>query len=114
MMDSLNDFELAILDKIAVRYPFLQSHIPLIKVKERKTTGVGMYVDFCYASSSNGFHPIPDNYIALSNENAHLHMEGLEHGLVYEIAVEKGQIDFLELVTYDEAWDGTIKKFWFE
>jgi hypothetical protein len=30
------------------------------------------------------------------------------------ITVEKGKIAFLELVTYNEEWDGTIKKFWFD
>lgn len=112
MENDLNDFELAILDKIAVKYPFLQPHIPLLKVQKRKITGVGMYVDFCYVSNSNSFQPIPDNYMVLGSDS-HLCIEGLEHGLAYEITVEKGHIDFLELVTYDEEWDGSIKKFWF-
>jgi hypothetical protein len=114
MVDSLNDFELSILEKIAEVYPFLKSHIPLIQVKGRKTTGVGMYVDFCYTSINESYEPIPDNYVLLSNEDSQLYMQGLKYGLVYVITVEKGKIAFLELVTYNEEWDGTIKKFWFD
>lgn len=114
VLDSLNDFERSILEKIAEVYPFLNSHIPLIKVKERKTTGVGMYVDFQYVSINDIYESIQDNYKAISNEKASLKVQGLNHGLAYEISIESGKIAFLELVTYGEEWDGTIEKFWFD
>lgn len=41
-------------------------------------------------------------------------MTGLKNGLVYELAITGGQIDFLELATIgEETWDGTVQKFWF-
>ena len=113
MSETLNDLERAILNKIAVEYPFLQSHIPLIQVKSRENTGVGKFVNFFYLVDEKGYQLIPNDYFALSAK-AHLHMEGLEHGLAYEIAISNGYIDFLELVTYYENWDGTVKHFWFD
>jgi len=111
MDSSLNNFELEILEKIGSEYPFLYSHIPLLMVSSRKRTGIGMYIHFSYMDGD--FLPIPAKHIALSSK-FHLNMEGLNRGLNYEISPSDGRIDFIELVTYDEAWDGEIRKFWFQ
>jgi hypothetical protein len=113
MVDTLNSFELIVLDKISADYPFLRSHISFLRVKSRESTGVGLYVNFSYLKGENDYQPIPANYSALSS-NAVLHIEGLKHGLAYEIAITNGWIDFLELVTYGEEWDGLIRNFWFD
>jgi hypothetical protein len=113
MLNTLNDFELAILNRIAGKYSFLHSHIPFLSVDERKTTGVGIYVDFSY-NRCEGYDLIPANFIALSGNDA-LHIEGLTNELSYEVAVTNGQLDFLEVVTNgNEMWDGTIGDFWFD
>jgi hypothetical protein len=112
MDSSLNNFEREILQQVADAYPFLHSHIPLLRVNSRELTGVGMYVNFTYRDNSDYFSPIPSNYNALSGKS-HLNMEGLEHGLAYEISTSNGRVEFIELVTYGEPWDGAIRKFWF-
>lgn len=113
MEPTLTNFEQDILLQIAHSYPFLHSHIPLLQVKSRERTGVGMYVNFNYLSSINDYPLIPSQFYALSG-NAHLHMKGLEHGLVYEISISNGRIDFIELVSYGEPCDGEIRNFSFE
>ena len=113
-MNTLNNFELAILERIAAKYPFVQAHIPLLCVQSRKNTGVGMYVNFHYKDTDISFEAIPANYIALS-AGSHLNMDGLQHGLVHEVAITGGRIDFLELATYGfEQWDGIIRNYWFD
>ena len=72
-----------------------------------------MFVDFSYSRNGGYYEPIPAKFIALSS-NYSLQMEGLSYGLSYEIAVTNGQIDFLEIVTNGEDWDGLIRDFWFE
>jgi hypothetical protein len=112
-MEDLNQFEISILTKIAAEYPILKIHIPFLIVKSRKPTGIGMYIDFDYKGQPNDIPLIDQTYSALSIKDS-LVMEGLKNGLVYEISVTNGLIDFLELVTYGEEWDGTIRRFWFK
>ncbi|WP_395057911.1 hypothetical protein [Flavobacterium sp.] len=81
-------------------------HIPIIKVLNRKITGVGMYVNFYY----------PDTLIIPSLEieeasistNENIEVENLEYGLGYELDISNGKIKFIEFVTYGEEWDGNF------
>lgn len=45
-MTELNEIELTLLDGLTTKHPSLESHISHLKVKERKATSVGMYVNF--------------------------------------------------------------------
>jgi hypothetical protein len=112
-MAQLNQFELSILNNIAKEYPVLKIHIPFLIVISREITGVGMYVHFDYLNQSNDLPLIVSSFHALS-ANETLVMEGLKNGLAYEISTTNGLIDFMELATCDEDWDGAIRKFWFE
>ena len=113
MVKSLNDFELSVLERISNEYPFLKSHLPILSVERRDFTGVGLFVNFSYQDSSVGYQKIPSNYIALSS-NASLLIEGLKNEVAYEVVVTDGKIDFLEIVSNGEDWDGTIRAFHFE
>ena len=113
MSDALNNFELAVLEKISAENPFLKSHIPFLHVQSREFTGVGLYVNFSYQDGSVAYQKIPGNFSALSS-NASLLIEGLKHEVAYEIAVTNGKIDFLEVVTNGEDWEGKVQRFWFE
>ena len=113
MVDTLNNFELAVLDKISNEYPFLKSHIPFLQVKSRELTGVGLFVNFSYQEGSVGYQEIPGGFVALSS-NASLLVEGLKYEVAYEIAVTNRKIDFLEVVANGEDWDGTVRNFWIE
>jgi hypothetical protein len=112
-MSALNQFELSILNKIAAEYPVLKTHLPFLVIKSREKTGVGMYVNFDYEGQPENMPLISTVYNALSAKES-LIMEGLKYGLAYEISITNGMIDFLELVTYGEEWDGEIRNFSFE
>jgi hypothetical protein len=45
-MEKLNQFEIAILEKLSADHPVIKKHIPFLTAKEREITGVGMYVHF--------------------------------------------------------------------
>ena len=110
-MENLNLLESEILNRIAVKYPYIKDHLQFIKVNNREYTGVGMYTNFIYTPS----------YIEIQNiETVHLStnetvmMDGLKYGLAFEVAITNGRLDFIELVTYDnEEWNGHIGNFHF-
>jgi hypothetical protein len=110
-MESLNEFELAILEKLSSDYPGIKSHIPYLRIASRKLTGVGMYIDFVYEESPEILDPIPHAYLSTRD---FLKMEGLRDGLINDITLTNGRIDTIELVTYDEPWDGIIRKFFWD
>jgi hypothetical protein len=107
-MDNLNQFELAILDRLSVDNPVIKKHIPFLRVRNREVTGVGMYVHFFYVNNAPSLDSIPKPYISTSG---YLKMEGLKDGLIDDVNITDGKVDFLELVTYDEPWDGIIRNF---
>jgi hypothetical protein len=108
-MEKLNKFELAILEKLAADEPAIKKHIPYLKVRSRASKGEsGMLIHFAYVQSSEKL-----DYIKKANlsTTGYLKMEGLEDGLIDSLKITDGCIDFLELVTYAETWDGVIRKF---
>nr|WP_315202939.1 hypothetical protein [uncultured Flavobacterium sp.] len=108
-MEKLNEFELAVLNSIAKEYPFLEEHIPYLRVKNREITGIGMYVNFVYSQDVRIKNPDFNNASLSTNEN--IEMENLEYGLGFEVDIIDGKVNFIELITYGENWDGTIKEF---
>lgn len=113
LKNALNNFELSILEKISVEYPFLKSHVPFLRIRSRQRTGVGMYAGFLYADDIEFLESIPARFSHLSS-NSVLRIEGLKYGLSYEIAITNGRMDFLEVVANEEDWDGQHQNFWFE
>jgi hypothetical protein len=113
MVDTLNNFELAVLDKISNEYPFLKSHIPFLQVESRQFTGVGLFVNFSYQDGSISYQEVPGNFAALSS-NASLVVKGLKYAVAYELAVTSGRISFLEVVANGEDWNGMVQNFHFE
>lgn len=108
-MSELNSLESAIFSSLAQKYPLINNHLPFLIVKNRKATGVGMYVDFDYS--------IPEPIVlnienkAISN-NEVIRMNGLVNGLQYEVNIEGGKLLYMELVTLGgEHWDGLIRSF---
>lgn len=106
-MQNLNKLELLILEKLAIEYPFIKSHIPFLKVESRETTGVGMYVNFIY---DNPTHEILNLEVedAVISTNETIEMDGLKYGLGYEVDIINGKVKFMELVTYGEEWNGVV------
>lgn len=115
MGKDLSMLEQAILNEIAnhneQQYPFVKRQLPFLSVKYREKTGVGIYVKFEYVPVNKTTIPnIGD--IALSSDKS-LDLDVLKYGLNYELNITNGEIDFLELVTNGESWDGEYGKFKF-
>jgi hypothetical protein len=95
-----------ILENNKEKYSFLLSHIPLIKIKSREFTGVGMYVNFEYTGSID----IPKINALLSSDK-YLFIDDLKY-VTYVLDITDGEIKYLEIVTIgDDAWNGTYKSF---
>jgi len=106
-MQELNKLELSILERLAVKYPFIKEHIPFLKVDSRENTGVGMYVNLVYNNPSNEELHFGEQNSAIST-NETIEIAGLKYGLGYEVDITEGKVKFIELVTYGEEWDGII------
>ena len=107
-MEVLNEFELAILEKLSADYPVIGKHVPYLRVKERRVTGTAMYVGLAYIRGAESLDFIPLKHLSTKG---YLKMEGLQDGLIDGTTVVDGRIDKIELMTYDEPWDGSIRKF---
>lgn len=111
-MEKLNSFEMDLLTRLAKVYPDLQHHIPVLRVKIREITGVGMYVNFAYENRS-GIPKLDDSLLAIST-NENIEIPSLRYGLCCQVEVSGGWLDFVEIVTYGEQWDGNLDGYSFE
>lgn len=110
-MEQLNEFELAILHRLSESNPEIKKHIPYLRVKERKTTGTSMRINIAYAAGSDTLDYIKKMHLSATG---YLKMDGLTDGLIDNTGVINGRIDFIELVTYDEPWDGVVRYFFWD
>ncbi|MDQ0477437.1 MULTISPECIES: hypothetical protein [Chryseobacterium] len=107
-MEELNNLELTLLNALTEKYPSLKSHIPYLKLKERKNTGVGMLVDLEYV---NGDELNFDDMNALFSNGENIEIKGLKQGLNYVIDVTDGKILYIEFSTYGENWNGEFGEY---
>lgn len=114
MEKDLNKLEQAIVNEIVEfnkkEYPFISAHVPYLSVKSRETTGVGMYVHFEYSEEGVNLEMNNLEDVCLSSGKS-LELDNLEYGVNYELNITKGKLDFLELITNGESWDGNYKAF---
>ncbi len=106
----MNPLELEIFKSLISKYPEIGEHVDALRVKNRKVTGVGMYVDFEYKIGSTSIKDLSIPNGAISN-NENIEIPGLERGLGYELCISDGKILFFEFITYGEAWDGDTSTF---
>lgn len=106
-MEELNDLESTLLEGLISKYPHFKSHIPYLKVSERKSTGTGMVVVLAYQDYSGNF----DETNALFSNGENIQLKGLKEGLSYVIDITVGEITSIEFSTYGEKWDGKFSEF---
>lgn len=113
MSKKLNFFEEYILWEIvdfnSKKYPLLKYHIPLLRVKKIEKTGVGMYINFEYVSFSPEL-TLKDDILS---SNKSLIIDTLNYELNYELNIDNGKVNFLELVTNGEDWIGNYNSYKF-
>ena len=108
-MEIFNKLEVIILATLIeennIKYPLLKSHLPLLKVKSREFTGVGIYTNFHYITE-----PLTEEISALLSSPNQLLMDNLENELSYLLDITDGKINYLEILTNgNEAWDGKFE-----
>jgi len=113
----MNLLEQTILNEIANahqnEYPFIKDHLPFIRVKSREKSDAGMYVNFMYTKDfKHSKQPKQADIYLTSNKS--LELDNLDYGLNHELNITNGKLDFLELVTNGEYWDGSYKSFSFD
>ena len=94
------------------KIPNLHSQIKRLGIREIKKTGVGLYVDFKHNSYKKDKIKLINKSCCLSSELS-LYIEGLNYSVNYELNISNGKIDFLEIVTNGENWDGCIPNYRF-
>jgi hypothetical protein len=103
-MDAFTEFEVAILERIAMDNATYSSRlrelIQASRVAERKWTGAGGYITL--GPSAIEFEPRNCELDA----DANIEIPGLKHGLGAVLFIREGRADFLELFTYDDEWWG--------
>ena len=110
-MEKLNSLESSIIECILIenkeRYSFLNFHIPYLYIKNRECTGVGTYSNFEYAKDVS-----TEEINDLLSSEKRLIIKGIKNELSYTLAITKGKISFLEIITNgNEAWNGKFKSF---
>lgn len=106
-MTALNELEIILLNKLFHKYPGLQKHLPFLKVSERVLTKGGMIVHLMYEN----FNSPLDDINALFSDEENIETSNLKNGLVYVIDVTDGEIKFIELMTYNEPWNGSLDNY---
>lgn len=107
MMTELNPIELTLLTGLMAKYPIFKTHLDVLKVSSRKSTGTGLLVTFEYENSELEF----DETNALFSNEENIEINKLKKGLNYVIDITMGRIETLEFSTYEEKWDGVIGEF---
>ena len=100
-----NELELSILQVLSKRYPFLLSEIHDLHVLSRKYTGVGCYTEFLFDEE------YVDNEIQQLLLPENICLPSVQNGMTAVLLCVRNHPILLEIVTYQEAWDGTFEGF---
>ena len=100
-----NDFELAILERIALEHPSLRARLSKLHVLSREFTGVGSFTTFRVDQSV----PEDSEHFGLS---ALISVPGVAHGLGAVLFCRSGHPSCLEIHAFGESlWDGVYAGF---
>jgi hypothetical protein len=101
-----NEFELAILDRMAAKSPSLRPYLSHLYVLNREFTGVGSYTNFRCEGKCDQVAEPPiglDDLIVMPN---------VQNGMGAVLYCQGGQPKCLETYTFgDEMWDGVFEGF---
>ena len=102
----LNEFEVAILELLALKESAIGPLINRLHVLSREFTGVGSYTNF----------DCPDSDLELGEKTIELHalisMPNVPNGMGAALFCENGKPKFLETYTFgNEHWDGVYEGF---
>lgn len=117
MDKNLNLLEQAIISEIIdfnkERYPFIENHVPFLKVRSRKSTGIGVFINFDYVHKKGELLIDENQNVIILASDKSFKIRGLKYCLNFELIVLNGKFEMLELVTNGELWDGNYDFFKF-
>jgi hypothetical protein len=101
-----NEFELAILERLANKEPSIGGAIGQLHVLSREFTGVGSFTKFACEESSGDS---PDQHFVLGDV---IKMPGVPTGMGAVLFCKRGRPECLEVFTYgNEHWEGRYDGF---
>ncbi len=101
-----NEFELAILDRLARKEPSILASIGELHVLSREFTGVGSFTNFDCKESSAG---APEGHVDLDDL---IKMPGVPNGMGAVLFCRGGRPQCLEVFAYgDDRWEGVYDGF---
>jgi hypothetical protein len=101
-----NDFEVAILERLAHKEPSIRRSLERLHVLSREFTGVGAFTKFkCDDSAAD----TTERVVGLDDL---IMMPGVPNGMIAELVLKGGQPQCLEVCTFgDDHWDGVYDGF---
>lgn len=108
-LTEITPFERAIIEHIlALERPDLLVHLPLLGVKKRENTGVGIYVEIEYSDDTR---LVDADNLSLGH-SVYAEIDGLEGGAGFVLYVDNGRITMLEGFSHSsKPWPAHIEKF---
>lgn len=110
-MEELNSLEKTVLKDIIKidkeNGNLILEHLPLLQVKSREYSGVGVFIHFEYTLQPKN---LIKGFTHLSSEKL-LQVNNREADIQHVLFLKDGLIDFLELVTWNDEWDGKYDSF---
>jgi hypothetical protein len=101
-----NEFEAAILGRLASKEPSIKDSLGVLHVLSRRFTGAGSFTDFGSEESTAGS---ADTRVGL---DAIVKVPGVPNGLGALLFCKQGKPQCLEIFTFgDDHWDGTYSGF---
>ena len=98
---ALNELEMALLSAFAEQVPELAPCIGRLAAKQREFSGVGTFTAF---EPTGARAAIPDGPIGFQGV---VELPNLPHDLGASVSIVSGEIEFLEIVSFNGDWDGT-------
>lgn len=106
-MENLNALEVVLIGGLVQKYPQMEAHVSHLRVSKRELTSTGLCIHIDYQDFEQEVEPIN----ALFSNSENIEITGLKKGLGYVIDITNGIIQYIELVTYGEKWNGKIGDF---
>jgi hypothetical protein len=102
----LNEFEIAILERMARKSPAIQPMIEKLHVLSRKFTGVGCFIEFLCKEGD------PDIHERTIHLGELISIPNVPHGMGAVLFInDGGKPRLLETFTFNEPWDGVHEGF---
>jgi hypothetical protein len=96
-----------LLDKQGEQFDTIRQQMSHATIAERRSTGVGVYIDFVIPANAPARRDLADMTIGGVGAT----FPGLQHGAGFLLFIRDGVVTMLEGYTYDESWPARTDQF---